>query len=42
MIIRVISIPPYLTNKGEHTVLYKINIYISEIKIFFNSVCVCV
>ena len=47
MIIRVISIPPYLTNKGEHTVLCKININvyikISEIiKTFLNCVCVSV
>ena len=25
LIIVVISVAPYLTNKGEHTVLYKIN-----------------
>ena len=28
IIIAVISMAPYLTNKGEHTTLYKINNYI--------------
>ena len=27
MIMAVISIVPYLTDKGEHTELYKINMY---------------
>ena len=43
IIIRVISIAPYLTNRAEHTVLYKINIniYIKNLKTTTtNFVCV--